>query len=191
MCSSDICRTHPEHIAPIAMCSTLNTHRTQLSYSACRLIFYSTEMTVFSLKCANLFHFEHIKGIFGWVSDVPCTTYSRTTRTMLRRDTVTEWVHRQVCCVKISSIAVKAYKHKQEIAFRPVSNSFLLYRIFSNLRTMQRFQTKLVQLGQLIWEIVLLFFWPKAWHVFPLPIHHPWTFFFCLFRICISRFILF
>ncbi len=38
-------------------------------------------------------------------------------------------VHQQVRCDKIilSSIAIKSYKYQQEIAFRPVSNSFLLY----------------------------------------------------------------
>ena len=37
------------------------------------------------------------------------------------------WVHRQVCCDKISSIAVKGYKYLWEMAFQPVRNGFILY----------------------------------------------------------------
>ncbi len=35
-------------------------------------------------------------------------------------------VHRQMCCDKMSSVAIKSYKCYQEIAFRPVSNRHLV-----------------------------------------------------------------
>ncbi len=36
------------------------------------------------------------------------------------------WVHRQICCDKMSSVAIKRYKYYKEIACRPVSNRNLV-----------------------------------------------------------------
>ena len=83
------------------------------------------------------------------------------------------WVHWSVCCNKISSIAVKRY-NEQEITFRPVSSSFLLYR--SLIWNTQNFQLEHA-IALVLIDIKMFLNLPKSrWTVYKsqiVPYHQP------------------